>query len=90
MMQRTKTFWDYVIAVQAKNSLPVGVESHLPEDKLRHRLKAGMEERLAKKCDAEKLEKALEFKDWLDEVKCIDEELHVDRAEFEAIAKRQL
>lgn len=87
MMQGTKTFWDYAIAVQAKNSLLVGVELHLPEDKLRHRLEAGMEERLAKKCDAEKLEKVLEFKDWLDEVKRVDEELRTDRAKFEAIAK---
>jgi hypothetical protein len=64
MMQGSETFWDYVIAVvQAKNSLLVSVELHLPEDKLHHHLEAGMEERLTKKCDAEKLEKVVKFKD---------------------------
>jgi hypothetical protein len=63
------------------------VDSHLTDDKLHHCLEAGMEDRLAKKCNAEKLENFVQFKDWLDEVKHMDEELHADRTEFEAIAK---
>src|ERR1700691_6286549 len=41
-MLGAETFWDYVIAVQAKNSLLFSVESRLPEDKLCHNLKAGI------------------------------------------------
>jgi Aspartyl protease len=87
MTQGSKSFWDWAIAVQAKNSLLLGVDSHLADDKLRHRLEAGMEERLARKCDSEKLEKVVPFKKWLDEVKLVDEALRADRAEFQNIAK---
>ena len=41
-MPGAETFWDYVIAVQAKNSLLFSVESRLREDKLCHHLKAGI------------------------------------------------
>jgi hypothetical protein len=54
------------------------VDSHLADDKLCHRLEAGMEDRLARKCDSEKLEKIVPFKKWLDEVKLVNEALCAD------------
>jgi hypothetical protein len=69
MTQGSGTFWDYVIALQSKNSLLRGTVSHLPEDKLRHQLGAGMETRLSKKVSTEKVNKVPEFRKWLNEVK---------------------
>ncbi|KIM72659.1 hypothetical protein PILCRDRAFT_15917 [Piloderma croceum F 1598] len=87
MTQGPESFWDYAIVVQAKNSLLLGVESHLTDDKLCHHLEAGMEDRLARKCDSEKLENVVLFKDWFEEVKLVDEALCADLAVFKTIAK---
>jgi hypothetical protein len=80
-------FWDFAIAVQAKNSLLNGTASHLEDDKLRHQLEAAMHQRLSKRCGAEKTGKIAEFKPWLNEVKRIDELARAERKEFELIAK---
>ena len=69
MTQGNHTFWDYAIALQSKNSLLRGTTSHLTDDKLRHQLGAGMETRLAKKVSTEKLNKVVEFRKWLNEVR---------------------
>ena len=87
MSQGSKPFWDFAVAVQSKNSLLSGTASHLEEDKLRHQLEAAMEERLSKKCTAEKTNKIVKFKEWLSDVKRVDDLLRAERKEFEAIAK---
>jgi hypothetical protein len=87
MSQGSKPFWDFAVAVQSKNSLLSGTASHLEEDKLRHQLEAAMEERLSKKCTAEKTNKIVKFKEWLSDVKHVDDLLRAERKEFEAIAK---
>ena len=56
MSQGNSTFWDYAVAVQSKNSLLRGTTSHLPDDKLRHQLGAGMEVRLSKKVSSREAE----------------------------------
>jgi hypothetical protein len=85
MSQGTSAFWDYAVAVQSKNSLLRGTTSHLPDDKLRHQLKAGMEVRLSKKVSSEKLNKILDFRKWLNEVKQCDDVLCAEREEYECI-----
>ena len=87
MTQGTGTFWDYAIALQSKNSLLRGTVSHLPDDKLRHQLGAGMETRLSKKVSTEKVNKVADFRKWLNEVKWYDEGLRAEREEYEKIAK---
>ena len=69
MTQGNHTFWDYAIALQSKNSLLRGTTSHLTDDELCHQLGAGMETRLAKKVSTEKLNKVVEFRKWLNEVR---------------------
>jgi hypothetical protein len=75
MTQGSIPFWDFAVAIQAKNSLLSSTTSHLEDDKLRHQLEATMEERLSKKCTGEKVNKVLKFKPWLNKVKCLDDNL---------------
>jgi hypothetical protein len=87
MSQGTNSFWDYAIAIQSKNALLHGMTSHLPDDKLRHQIGAGMEVCLSKKVSSEKLNKILDFRKWLNEVKQCDDVLLAEREEYERIAK---
>jgi hypothetical protein len=87
MTQGTSTFWDYAINLQSKNSLLCGTTSHLSDDILRQQLGAGMEVRLSKKAFTEKLNKVVDFRKWLNEVKHCDEGLRAEREEYERIAK---
>ena len=86
MSQGSGSFWDYTVAMQSKNSLLHGTTSHLPNDKLHHRIGAGMEVRLSKKVSAEKLNKIVEFHKWLNEVKQCDDALRTEREEYNCIA----
>ena len=87
MTQGTSSFWDYAVAIQSKNSLLHGTVSHLPDDKLRHQLGAGMEIRLLKKVSSEKLNKVTDFHKWLNEFRRCDEVLCTEREEYERITK---
>jgi hypothetical protein len=87
MSQETSTFWHFAVRAQAKNSLLDNTASHLNEEKLRHQLEAGMNARLAKKCIAEKINKIGNFREWLSEVKRVDDGLADDRKEWEAFTK---
>jgi hypothetical protein len=81
------SFWDFAITVQARNSLLVNTLSHLDEDKLRHRLEAGMEEMLARHCMNMKVNKTMKLKEWLGEVKRQDDLMRAERYQFEEIMK---
>jgi hypothetical protein len=87
MMQGPQSFWDYAIQVQAKNSLLISTASHLDEDKLRHRIEAGMEESLSRHCVMAKMNQEKSFKKWVIEVKKRDDLMHAERKEFEIITK---
>jgi hypothetical protein len=87
MAQGSDSFWDYAIRVQAKNSLLVSTSSHLDEEKLRHRIEAGMDELLARRCMHAKANKVQGLKKWLVEVKRLDDLMRAERKEFESIAR---
>jgi hypothetical protein len=63
------------------------MDSHLSDDKLRHRIKAGINNHLSKRCKAEKVNKVIDFKEWLAEVKCVDDSLQDDHHEWEAMTQ---
>jgi hypothetical protein len=86
--QGLQTFWDFAVKLQAKNSLLASTDSHLDDDKLRHQMEACMDERLSRKCAAERTNKIADFKKWMTEVKRIDDALRADRKEFENIARQ--
>jgi len=79
--------WDFAVAIQSKNSLLCDTMSHLPNDKLRQQIGAGMELHLSKKVSSEKLNQVADFCKWLNEVKHCDETLRAEREEYERIAK---
>jgi hypothetical protein len=87
MTQGSQTFWNFQAAVKSKNSLLFGTKSYLAEDKLRHQIEAAIDANLARKCDSEKVDKVVDFKEWLNEVKRVDENIRAERREFELIAK---
>jgi len=73
MMQNESAFWDFAVQVQSKNSLLRNTPSHLDEDKLRHRIESGMDQKLALRCRLEKSSKIEGFNLWITEVKRIDD-----------------
>jgi hypothetical protein len=87
MTQGSQTFWNFQAAVKSKNSLLFGTKSYLAEDKLRHQIEAAIDANLARKCNSEKVDKVIDFKEWLNEVKRVDENVRAERHEFELIAK---
>jgi hypothetical protein len=87
MAQGGESFWDYAIAVQAKNSLLTSTPSHLNNDQLRHRLEAGMGELLARRCANTKVNQEKSLKKWLTDVKRVDDLMRAERKEFEVIAQ---
>jgi hypothetical protein len=87
MTQNDMSFWDFAIQVQSKNSLLRNTPSHLDKDSLRHRIESGMAQKLALRCRLEKSSKTEVFKDWLTEVKRVDDLIRAERADFEALAK---
>jgi len=87
MMQNESAFWDFAVQVQSKNSLLRNTPSHLDEDKLRHRIESGMDQKLALRCRLEKSSKIEGFNLWITEVKRIDDLVRAERANFESLAK---
>jgi hypothetical protein len=59
----------------------------LNEDKLRHRLEAGMSDLLAQRCISAKMNKVAGLKKWLTEVKRIDDSMQAKVKQFEQIVR---
>jgi hypothetical protein len=87
MLQNADAFWDFAVQVQTKNLLLRGTPSYLKETELCHRIESGMTQKLALRCHLEKCSKVEKFNEWLTEVKCVDDLIRVERAEFEQLAK---
>jgi hypothetical protein len=87
MMQNELSFWDFAIAVQAKNSLLINTTSHLEKEALRHRIESGLSPKLALRCRLVKAAKIEKFEDWLSEIKRVDDLIRAERSDFEALAK---
>jgi hypothetical protein len=81
------SFWDYAIRVQAKNSLLIGMPSHLNPKKLCHQIEAGMNDLLSCHCGNAKVNKEEDVKKWLSDVKRVDDMMRVECQEFEKIAQ---
>jgi hypothetical protein len=87
MTQGNQSFWTFAVALQAKNSLLINTPSYLQKDKLRHQIEAGIDAKLAKKCDAEKSNKIVDFKKWMADVRRLDDGIRADRLELELAMK---
>ena len=87
MTQKDESFWDFAIQVQTKNALLRNTPSYLDKEKLRHRIESGMSQKLALRCRLEKTSKIEEFKEWITEIKRVDDLIRAERTEFESLAK---
>ena len=87
MSQGSDSFWDYAVSLQSKNSLLRGTTSHLSDEQLRHQLGAGMELRLSKKIGGKKVNKIVDFRRWLNEMKHFDDQIRDECEEYERIFK---
>lgn len=87
MIQRNNNFWDFSVLVQSKNSLLRNTTSHLKEEQVRHCLELGMNQRLALRCRLEKSSKVADFREWITEVKHVDDLLKSEKLDFKALAK---
>ena len=60
---------------------------YLNEEQLHYCLKSGMSQRLALHAHLEKTTNMDKFSDWLTEIKCIDDLIHLERSDFELLQK---
>ena len=74
MTQDPKSFWEFQIAVQSTNTLLKGTPHHLDDVKLRERIEAGMNQVLYVQATNAKCNEIVDFRDWLAEVKRVDDE----------------
>jgi hypothetical protein len=87
MTQGQGSFWDFAVHVQSQNALLISTESHLDEDKVRHRLEAGMSDILLRCCANAKTNKVPGFRKWITEVKQVDGTMQAEIKQFEQIAR---
>jgi hypothetical protein len=89
MQQGVDSFWDFAVQVQSKDPLLCNTKSFLDKDQLRHGIKSGMTPKLSLRCRHEKTNKIVIFKEWLADVRRIDDLLRTDCAELKALQKGQ-
>jgi hypothetical protein len=87
MTQGNLSFWTFAIALQAKNSLLINTPLYLQKDKLRHQIEAGIDTKLAKKCDTAQSNKIMDFKKWMADVQRLDDGIRSDCIELELAMK---
>jgi hypothetical protein len=83
MTQGDMSFWDFTVAVQAKNSLLQNTPSYLGAEQLRYRIESGMATKLALRYHLKKNPLIEKFEDWLIEVKHVDDLIRLERKDFE-------
>ena len=89
MQQGHDSFWDFAIQVQSKNALLRDTESFFNQDQLHHHIESGMTPKLTLHCCHEKSNKIMPFKEWLMDVKRVDDLIRADHAELEILQKAQ-
>ncbi|KAF9487084.1 hypothetical protein BDN71DRAFT_1437114 [Pleurotus eryngii] len=73
IQQGSRTFVDFSLEMMGRNNLLAGTDSFLNDELLRDMLEANMDRELARECNREALSSLSSFRDWLDEVKHVDE-----------------
>lgn len=91
VQQGSKPFVDFSLELMGKNNLLAGTDSFLNDELVRDTLEANMDRELSRELNRENTNSILPFRDWLDEVKRIDERRRQRLDEIEkAIARISL
>ncbi|KAF9499019.1 hypothetical protein BDN71DRAFT_1428368 [Pleurotus eryngii] len=83
LQQGSRLFVEYSLDVMGKNNLLAGTDSFFNDEFLRDTLEANMDRELARECNCENTNTIVSFRDWLDEVKRLDEKKHQRMEEIE-------
>jgi hypothetical protein len=83
MTQGDMSFWDFTVAVQAKNSLLRNTPSHLATEQLHYRIESSIATKLALRYRLEKNPQIEKFEDWLIEVKRVDDLICLKHKDFD-------
>lgn len=73
LQQGTHSFVDFSLDMMGKNNLLASTDSFLNDELLQDMLKADMDCNLARECHQENLTSIISLRDWLNEVKRLDE-----------------
>ncbi|KAF9496523.1 hypothetical protein BDN71DRAFT_1551256 [Pleurotus eryngii] len=76
IQQNSKSFVKFSLEMMGKNNLLAGTDSFLNDKLLRDTLEVNMDRELAQECNRENLVLIISLRDWLDEVKRLDERKH--------------
>ncbi|KAG1760009.1 hypothetical protein EDD22DRAFT_781723 [Suillus occidentalis] len=85
--QGTRAFYEWALDVQNQNALLYGTTDHLSDERLRNQLDANLCDELTTAVLRAKLEPTLSLKDWIDEVKHLDDKRLEDLASHRKAAE---
>jgi hypothetical protein len=78
MLKQNQSFWDWFSHMQSLNSLLANTASHFSDASFREKLEAGLDPKLTRRCNANKVDKILVLQPWALEVKRHDENRRAD------------
>lgn len=81
-MSKNKCFWDFALDVRTLNIVLHGTASHLSEAALCNLLETSMDSSLQMECTCEELSKIVTLKEWIEQVRKIDEHLRIERKRY--------
>jgi hypothetical protein len=87
MTQGNLAFRDFSIDVQSKNALLRNTPSYLTKELLHHHIESRMNQKLALRCRLEKISLIEKFKQWLTEVKHVDDLVCLENKNFETLTR---
>lgn len=83
IQQGSKSFIDFSLELMGKNNLLAGTDSFFNDELVRDTLEANMDRELARELNRDNTNSIVGFRDWLDEVKRIDERRRLRLKEIE-------
>lgn len=84
-MSKNTCFWEFTQDVRALNIVLKGTPSHLADSMLCNQLEAGLEPSLQAECSCEGLSAITTLKEWIEQVKKIDEHFHFEKKRYREI-----
>ncbi|KAF9487228.1 hypothetical protein BDN71DRAFT_1437006 [Pleurotus eryngii] len=88
LQQGSRSFVEFSLDMMGRNNLLAGTDSFFNDEALRDTMDANMDRELARECNRENVTSIASFRDWLDEVKRLDERKRQRMEEIERTLAR--
>ncbi|KAF9493805.1 hypothetical protein BDN71DRAFT_1432268 [Pleurotus eryngii] len=88
LQQGSRSFVEFSLDMMSRNNLPTGTDSFFNDEALHDTMDANMDRELARECNRENVTSIASFRDWLDEVKRLDERKRQRMEEIERTLAR--